>query len=80
MTTISPYLVYVCGKTGYTDGVPIDHDSAENAARAIAGEITGVEKVTYLGTVKGCSKRDIHVYEDEQHWIYNVVDMGEELA
>jgi len=70
---MNSYLVYVCGKKYYTEGVPVDHVGAKEAAEVIAYEITGIQRVKYLGTVKGCSKREIHVYEDEHHWIYNVV-------
>jgi len=73
---LDQYLVYICGKEGYTKGVPVDHVSAKDAAEAIAHEVTGIQRVKYLGTVKGCSKREIHVYEDEHSWIYNVVRMA----
>ena len=66
------YTVYVCGIKEYQDGVPVEGFDAKSAAEEIAHKHTGIQRVKYLGTVKGCSKQDIHVYEDEHGWIYNV--------
>lgn len=73
---MNSYKVYVCGYEGYTDGVDVEHFDAKGAAEQIAYDITKIERVKYLGTVKGCSKREIHIYEDEDGWIYNVVNMS----
>lgn len=70
--SLCSYTVYVCGIKDYCDGVEVRHVDAKSACEQIAHDLTGIERVKYLGTVKGCSQKDIHVYEDEKSWIYNV--------
>jgi hypothetical protein len=69
------YTVYICGIKGYQYGVPVEHVDAKSAAEEIAFKHTGIQRVKYLGTVlskRGLCKQDIHIYEDEHGWIYNV--------